>query len=349
MPIEIVSQSKRETVELPRPQDAVVHPWCPENPEDKPLLYVSAHAADTMFAHCLSEKDEANEVMGLLIGELFDDEDGVQYGIVRQTATSRLEADNVSVRFADFGQLMAELDGLDYDWILLGWYHSHPGHTCFLSSTDIATHTTMFKQDHQVAIVIDPINVEAKSFIIRDKEVNDIPFMVTGALEELEGVPLHLRSPRRKQTKHGGFEPLASAVNVQPPVSKVMKPEIMVMALGILTAVSPVTYQMLTNNLQPHWFNAPTVLMMLTGYLLFLIGYQRKMMPVWYSISHPSVAGPVLMLFGLTSAFLLLILGIWRALTDAWEPHFAHYAALMAMVALVGAMMGPPTSPASPK
>nr|MBC8517619.1 Mov34/MPN/PAD-1 family protein [Euryarchaeota archaeon] len=137
MPIEIISESKREVVKRARPANSDVHPWCPEEEGGKPLFYATTDAIDAMFSHCLSEKDSGIEVMGLLVGELFNDDDGQQYGIIRDTPTSELDSDSISVRFADFSQLMKELDQLDYDWILLGWYHSHPGHTCFLSATDI--------------------------------------------------------------------------------------------------------------------------------------------------------------------------------------------------------------------
>jgi|GEM_PF-3690450 len=344
MPIEIVSESHREFLVRPRP-DATVHPWCPADIGENPPIYVSASAADSMFEHCLSEKESKKEVMGLLVGELFRDENNDFFGLVRQTVTSKLESDNVSVRFADFSELMAELDEVEYEWILLGWYHSHPGHTCFLSSTDINTHKTMFKQKHQFAIVIDPINVEAKNFNIGDNGVEDIPLAIVGDIKEIAGVPLHIRSPSRGDTSHGGFEPEARAVEPVRHSRKLKRPEIVAMALGIITGLTPILYQMITDELQPHWFNTPTVLMLLIGYLTFLVGFQRAMAPIYISLSHPSMLGPILMLFGISSAGFMLLLGVWRALTGAWEDHFAHYTVFMGMIAVIGAMMRPSSPP----
>jgi proteasome lid subunit RPN8/RPN11 len=44
----------------------------------------------------------------------------------------------------------------DYpDLQVLGWYHSHPGHGIFLSSTDQNTHNQVFSGAHQVAVVVE--------------------------------------------------------------------------------------------------------------------------------------------------------------------------------------------------
>jgi proteasome lid subunit RPN8/RPN11 len=344
MSIEIVSETQYE-IKLESRPEASIHPWCPTELDSSVPIYIDALAADQMFAHCLSEVKSKKEVMGLLIGELFHDDEGNSFGIVRETATSSLSSDNVSVRFSDFGQLMSELDGLDYDWILLGWYHSHPGHTCFLSSTDIKTHTTMFKHPHQVAIVIDPINIEARNFIISDGIIQDIPLAIVGDIEEVDGIPLHIRSSSSSSVSHGSNEPIARAFDIESNRIIFQTPEILAMAIGILTGLAPILYQMITNQLQPHWFNTPTIFMVLIGYLTFLFGFQRAMIPIYNTISHPSNLGSLLVLFGITSAALLLLIGIWRLLTGAWEYYFAQFALIMGMITLIGSLMRPSGPP----
>lgn len=39
----------------------------------------------------------------------------------------------------------------------VGWWHSHPGFGCFLSSTDLETQRSVFPGEHEVALVIDPV------------------------------------------------------------------------------------------------------------------------------------------------------------------------------------------------
>lgn len=41
-------------------------------------------------------------------------------------------------------------------WIL-GWWHSHPSHGCYLSSIDLQTQTDIFYHSYMVALVVDPI------------------------------------------------------------------------------------------------------------------------------------------------------------------------------------------------
>jgi len=40
----------------------------------------------------------------------------------------------------------------------VGWWHSHPGFTCFLSSIDLQTQKSVFPEAHEVALVVDPVN-----------------------------------------------------------------------------------------------------------------------------------------------------------------------------------------------
>lgn len=51
---------------------------------------------------------------------------------------------------------------------IVGWWHSHPGFTCFLSSTDIETQRAIFPLSYQVALVVDPVNDELAFFTLED-------------------------------------------------------------------------------------------------------------------------------------------------------------------------------------
>ena len=136
-----------------------------------------------MYDHCAAFAS-SHEVMGYLIGDVFQDAVG-GYALVFTTVTAALEASPVHVRFEPEGILSVvrqiedlrnntetcPLDGnpvtssictdCGYDLRsikLIGWYHSHPGLTAFMSSTDRATHRTYFDRPYNVSIVIDPIN-----------------------------------------------------------------------------------------------------------------------------------------------------------------------------------------------
>ena len=57
----------------------------------------------------------------------------------------------------------------DHSLRRVGWWHSHPGFGCFLSSVDIQTQKSIFPDPHEVALVIDPVN-DYFEFFTYDKE-----------------------------------------------------------------------------------------------------------------------------------------------------------------------------------
>ena len=42
------------------------------------------------------------------------------------------------------------------DLLVLGWYHTHPHHSVFLSEHDVFIHQGFFNAPHHVAVVVDP-------------------------------------------------------------------------------------------------------------------------------------------------------------------------------------------------
>jgi len=55
---------------------------------------------------------------------------------------------------------------------VVGWWHSHPGYGCFLSTTDIHTQEYFFPESYQVALVVDPIKHEFKFFTLEKSSNN---------------------------------------------------------------------------------------------------------------------------------------------------------------------------------
>jgi len=61
---------------------------------------------------------------------------------------------------------------------VVGWYHSHPGYSCYPSKLDIKSHKTYFREPYQVGLIIDPINKEACVFQVAEEPYNMLPFYV---------------------------------------------------------------------------------------------------------------------------------------------------------------------------
>lgn len=68
------------------------------NPEPVCMpLYISKIAEEKMRNHALSKAHEKMEVMGLMLGQVFT-HDGVEYTMVRDVATTNLDASSTRVR-----------------------------------------------------------------------------------------------------------------------------------------------------------------------------------------------------------------------------------------------------------
>jgi len=173
--VKILSEDRREPKVVRPPANARPHLWFRDMDaellrlrmgEDMPLAaYVNKHAEAKMRNHALSARGRKTEVMGLLLGEVRRWRD-MDYVLVRDVATTDLDASSVSVKFnsAGFEKLFESLDLAGFDYVVVGWYHSHPGYGCFLSETDIKTHSGIFVSPHHIAIVIDPQFFEIAAF-----------------------------------------------------------------------------------------------------------------------------------------------------------------------------------------
>jgi 26S proteasome regulatory subunit N11 len=128
-------------------------------------LYLSKLAEEKIRNHALSRLSPRTEVMGLMLGTLYQHQQR-EYVLVRDVVTTDLDASAVSVKFDRQGleKLFDSLDDSGFDYLIVGWYHSHPGHGCFLSQTDIDTQVSMFNRPFHSALVIDPVNMEIENF-----------------------------------------------------------------------------------------------------------------------------------------------------------------------------------------
>jgi proteasome lid subunit RPN8/RPN11 len=147
-------------------------------------LFITPESAKIMLDHCYKQ-GRVKEVMGLMIGETFHYKNDV-FSIVKDVVTSDLDATEVNVKFDSFEKLFDQLDKLDYDYQIIGWYHSHPNYSSFMSPTDADTQQRMFKHPYQYAIVIDPIRYDMNAFTLdqtKKSKVKEKPFSIVD-LEE---------------------------------------------------------------------------------------------------------------------------------------------------------------------
>jgi proteasome lid subunit RPN8/RPN11 len=164
-------------------------------------LYISDIAEGKIREHSLKDAPRRLEVLGLLLGEV-STWNGADYVICRDVVTTKLRSSSSKVRFNPdaFPNLFLQLDDSGFDYILVGWYHSHPGHTCFLSRTDLETQRSMFDQPFHTALVVDPVNEDIRAFRLVDggPDYVEIPFAL---------YPSGSRSPQKGRTRRLKVKP----------------------------------------------------------------------------------------------------------------------------------------------
>jgi len=179
--VNIVSETKREILEKSPPPNLKPHIWHKgaKPASDILIAYVNKHAEAKMRNHALAYRSKKLEVMGLLLGEVRTWQ-GQEYVLVRDIVTTDLDATSVSVKFdsGSFKKLFENLDDVGFDYVVVGWYHSHPGYGCFMSETDLKTHSGIFVSPHQVAIVIDPLKFQIEAFRIHEEKGQIVQFKV---------------------------------------------------------------------------------------------------------------------------------------------------------------------------
>lgn len=207
----IVKETRREVEEKPPPQWTMLRPhdWLSDESSyeydllfdsEKPFpVYLCETAEKKIREHAEKQAPKRLEVMGFMLGEVSSWK-GITYTVVRDVVTTELKSTSSKVRFDPeaFPKLFHDLDLSGFDYILVGWYHSHPGHTCFLSKTDLDTQRTMFDQPYHSALVIDPLNCDVKVFRLSGFGYEEVPFAVFKATEKKDG---GTRNTRRRKLK----------------------------------------------------------------------------------------------------------------------------------------------------
>ncbi len=108
------------------------------------------------------EQGVVPEVGGLLFGQgVYHPEAGGRYEILIEKFFPLKAVEKSTQRFIEVGTEALRLFDEEREKYgpmrLLGWFHTHPGHTPFLSDTDLHTHEGFFTQPYQIAIVLDSL------------------------------------------------------------------------------------------------------------------------------------------------------------------------------------------------
>lgn len=170
--------------------------------DNSETVYISSLALLKMLKH--GRAGVPMEVMGLLLGTIVDD---YTVSVVDVFAMPQ-SGTGVSVEAVDPVFQTKMLDMLRQtgrNEVVVGWYHSHPGFGCWLSSVDINTQQS-FEQLNQraVAIVVDPIeSVKGKVVIDAFRLINPSIVMLGQEPRQTTSNIGHLNKPSIQSLIHG--------------------------------------------------------------------------------------------------------------------------------------------------
>jgi len=171
-------------------------------PDCAEKVHVSSLALLKMLKH--GRAGVPMEVMGLMLGQFVDDYtiNCVDVFAMPQSGTS------VSVEAVDpvfQTKMMDMLKQTGRPEMVVGWYHSHPGFGCWLSSTDINTQSSFESLNSRaVALVVDPIqSVKGKVVIDCFRLINPQLMMLGQEPRQTTSNIGHLQKPSIQALIHG--------------------------------------------------------------------------------------------------------------------------------------------------
>lgn len=173
-----------------------------DTPDCAEKVHVSSLALLKMLKH--GRAGVPMEVMGLMLGQFVDDYtiNCVDVFAMPQSGTS-VSVESIDEVFQT--NMMEMLKQTGRSEMVVGWYHSHPGFGCWLSSTDINTQSS-FEQlnSRAVALVVDPIqSVKGKVVIDCFRLINPQLMMLGQEPRQSTSNIGHLNKPSIQALIHG--------------------------------------------------------------------------------------------------------------------------------------------------
>jgi len=146
---------ERMIAQAVRGSQATGPPQEPTVPDNGEVIHISSLALLKMLKH--GRAGVPMEVMGLMLGE-FVDEYTVQVIDVFAMPQSGTTVSVESVDHVFQTKMVDMLKQTGRSEMVVGWYHSHPGFGCWLSSVDVQTQQSFESLDpRSIAVVVDPI------------------------------------------------------------------------------------------------------------------------------------------------------------------------------------------------
>lgn len=170
--------------------------------DNSEIVHISSLALLKMLKH--GRAGVPMEVMGLMLGEFVDD-----FTVhVTDVFAMPQSGTGVSVEAVDEvfqTRMMDMLQQTGRDQMVVGWYHSHPGFGCWLSSVDINTQQAFERLNMRaVAVVVDPIqSVKGKVVIDAFRLISQTAMMMGQEPRQTTSNLGYLNKPSIQALIHG--------------------------------------------------------------------------------------------------------------------------------------------------
>ena len=125
--------------------------------DDELLIFVDLDVQRDMEAHALS--NTRVELGGVILGHQYIDDQGRPFVVISDSLRAEhYEATKGSFKFTHetWSQITRQREQFRPDLEMVGWYHTHPGWSVFLSGMDLFICNNFFNRPLDVALVIDP-------------------------------------------------------------------------------------------------------------------------------------------------------------------------------------------------
>ena len=139
-------------------------------------VFVALDAMLDMQEH--AAEDTSVELGGILVGRRGTKDDGTPFVVIEDSLRARhYRATRGSFTFTHetWADLNAQRAELPDETEIVGWYHTHPGWSVFLSDMDVFICDHFFQHPDDVALVIDPTNGDTGLFVRRNAENDRAP------------------------------------------------------------------------------------------------------------------------------------------------------------------------------
>jgi proteasome lid subunit RPN8/RPN11/regulator of replication initiation timing len=140
--------------------------------EEEFKIFISESVINDIKEFLSSDKEK--ELGGVILGEVFADENNCKFIIISEFVIALYTESNITkltFTHSSWEYMNNKIEKEYPDKKIIGWFHSHPGHTVFLSANDKFIHNNFFTESHNVAYVYDPINNDDGFFFQRNNEL----------------------------------------------------------------------------------------------------------------------------------------------------------------------------------